>query len=1792
MKDYAMDTHNIISDILKHHLGGNVDNLLEGGVLIKGQLQGQFNTILNKVEYQKAKDIIRNNIYTPENLNKLVSKMTKQTINLNQIEEILKLDKINEIYEKVTESKVIENKDEFIDKLKGIGLSEDISTQLDKIEKEFDTAEKEALAAAEKEALAAAEAAKEAADAKAEAEAKAKAEAEANAKAEADAKAKAEAEAKAKAEAEAKAKAEAEAKAKAEAEAKAKAEAEAKAAKEAATIRSDFRVYLRKTLKTDPILHRFSDQIKTKIYTKYQIPKPDQTPEDVKTPPKQKTPEDVKAVAAAVGKNKKAFNEFNTKITDKIKDYIKFLMNFEPLVDKILLGRYTKYFEPIFDVDISENNGLELLDDEIKKQKLNFIQNEEITPGEKEEIKNNILKIYTEQTDNDKDIDKAIEEVNEKISKEVEENKDVLKKFVKDLFKKLDTPEFNNIITICYNYLNILNDVKYPKDDCSNNKLKEIFKKFKDEAEKHKQPTNAEELPIFNLDHTDRYGESLAKVDSDSDSDSVIGGDGNHQDSDDDDDDKLKQQKLPDYEPEEANNDDDDDDEQNQPDYEPEKAKKDMISAVKSINKFYNLDDDNLKDLSSCDDLSEEESKNIEEIKVEDIKLEEIKQKSEQHWKNYFYNLTEKTDDNSLQSHPVSIDEDRITNTNNEIQPVISNVNNIEKAKVTSESNEMITKKSKEDIVSQLQLESPPTLPAPYIEEDVSDDKIMKDIPKLQLIIELIKNISEELNNFKSDKYEELYANAKDNNTGLPVDNNLHVLVQKILNDKILETEEGLIGIKHLEDEELRNQLLKLKEYTDSLQEQPLSTEQLLTIQVRINGIKYIADLFIDNKDVNGDDLDSIHSIVNDLYEYIKGKNISTNTNNEKAIVTTSEPNEMIPTQKSNVNQDEIDNITNEDTSLQVNSNHTSQVRTNGIKYITDLLIDNKDIISDNLDSIHSIVNDLYENIKDKVQNNVKFNYINNTKAIILEIFKKVLEEYRKIENNMNSENLKNFVNNIAKNIKQIYDVDENEIRKIVSIMVTELNNLSSKYQNLKPAIKIARDNYKKFKNIKNDTDIKMKKLKDKLEYLFEYLYDTETSESIDKIKESIDEIKESIKEYETKNGNAGAASENPGEINEEPKKTLNKINRKFNEINEKHSDINELYEEEAKKAKDIADKLDIRQQVISKILKKNLSMKDRIYLKLFSKSLGMLLQKEGVKNFLNLKKGGDEGYNEVTFEKLKEINEKVNGNYPHLIKHHKDFNKIYNEIMEQINTLEKDRLFKINESLKKVDSFFRSLEDLMFQYKPLRYEFYRLMNEDANTREHFRALRKALVILNKKQKQEQNEDKKLSLTILQILNSSPNIDKAIERINANMNDVEIKNNSKTGGADMQQLLPFANVVPSNETVDKNRNDEKVKEVDKTLKNIHIPKTLDDMRNMLKELKGKYKTYNATVDEIKEVGKKEVGKEEVGEEEVGKKEDGKKEVDKTEVDEIKLNKKNQEAYILKIIDYVKKGLNAITDKHIAEFDNLKDNKYISIELDKYKELVDRIKEYLINLDEKIHTKFIKQTSNDEKDIKENIDPIIKSLNELDNIYQDVSKRKDKIEDPVKYASLEYGNENIFNKLYNNYSDKKDINPDQAIDELVVRMDNNNLIPSKVLSVDLRDKIVFIFATLFIRLFSLSVVESLIEKGVIRNSKFSIIGYLGLFSILLLAFTLFVNLDMYRMRIVFNYVNFHSNGTNMLLYVLMMWVFGGIVYYITYQINKDLPEKNNTDLGKLTLIYRIQIISLITWIFLSLIVIIL
>ena len=159
----------------------------------------------------------------------------------------------------------------------------------------------------------------------------------------------------------------------------------------------------------------------------------------------------------------------------------------------------------------------------------------------------------------------------------------------------------------------------------------------------------------------------------------------------------------------------------------------------------------------------------------------------------------------------------------------------------------------------------------------------------------------------------------------------------------------------------------------------------------------------------------------------------------------------------------------------------------------------------------------------------------------------------------------------------------------------------------------------------------------------------------------------------------------------------------------------------------------------------------------------------------------------------------------------------------------------------------------------------------------------------------------------------------------------------------------------------------------------------------------------------------------------------------------------------------------------------------------------------------------------------------------------------------------------------------------ASQELATSLETNNLIPRNVLRVSMRDRIIILFTTLFMRLITLSIVEFMIEKGVLKNLKYTLLAYLGFFSILFIAFTALVNLDMYRLRIVFNYLNFHANSDKVYSYLILLWTFGAIIYYIITNVNQDINVTNTSEDVKARLIYRIQVVSLIVWLFLTIMV---
>ena len=183
-----------------------------------------------------------------------------------------------------------------------------------------------------------------------------------------------------------------------------------------------------------------------------------------------------------------------------------------------------------------------------------------------------------------------------------------------------------------------------------------------------------------------------------------------------------------------------------------------------------------------------------------------------------------------------------------------------------------------------------------------------------------------------------------------------------------------------------------------------------------------------------------------------------------------------------------------------------------------------------------------------------------------------------------------------------------------------------------------------------------------------------------------------------------------------------------------------------------------------------------------------------------------------------------------------------------------------------------------------------------------------------------------------------------------------------------------------------------------------------------------------------------------------------------------------------------------------------------------------------------------------------------------------------------------GEDSIFNRLYEKYIEAKDDTtnkgPFVASTELINDLKSNDLYPDDVLKIDMRDKFVFIAVTLFIRIISLMIIDFLIDKKIITRMDSSIFWYGVTMTGLLILFVLLVNLDSYKLRIIFNYVNFHIGYMTTISYIFQLWIFGGMIYYIMLKINDDVISSATNDEERARLKHKVQVVSMITWFFLT------
>ena len=108
---------------------------------------------------------------------------------------------------------------------------------------------------------------------------------------------------------------------------------------------------------------------------------------------------------------------------------------------------------------------------------------------------------------------------------------------------------------------------------------------------------------------------------------------------------------------------------------------------------------------------------------------------------------------------------------------------------------------------------------------------------------------------------------------------------------------------------------------------------------------------------------------------------------------------------------------------------------------------------------------------------------------------------------------------------------------------------------------------------------------------------------------------------------------------------------------------------------------------------------------------------------------------------------------------------------------------------------------------------------------------------------------------------------------------------------------------------------------------------------------------------------------------------------------------------------------------------------------------------------------------------------------------------------------------------------------------------------------------------------------MIQKGIVKDLKFALVVLGVMYSILFLIFVVTVNMDLYKLRIVFNYVNLHSNTGVMLTHLVIVWMFIALVLLIISNVNFPvigLVTDNSSVQAQAYLMYQLEMVTMFVW----------
>ena len=270
-------------------------------------------------------------------------------------------------------------------------------------------------------------------------------------------------------------------------------------------------------------------------------------------------------------------------------------------------------------------------------------------------------------------------------------------------------------------------------------------------------------------------------------------------------------------------------------------------------------------------------------------------------------------------------------------------------------------------------------------------------------------------------------------------------------------------------------------------------------------------------------------------------------------------------------------------------------------------------------------------------------------------------------------------------------------------------------------------------------------------------------------------------------------------------------------------------------------------------------------------------------------------------------------------------------------------------------------------------------------------------------------------------------------------------------------------------------------------------------------------------------------------------------------------------------DYYREGGSFIIKGGEDDADQIKNK------LEKFKEDNIYLTKLLEKYDAKPKIEIIK------KKYKDKIDVIKKDYKKLktSNIITDSVDKQEALKDFIDTT----GNNLFENILYNYDKDYNETTEEIAKANLYKDVIARNLDPEIELAVNINDKFIFLVIIIILRLASLYITYYYIDSGRITNIKKAIYYYTASYTILFFILLIIINIDVFRFRMMFNYLNMHINSATIFAHIIIKIVISYLVYLMILNISSDPSPTSLSKNQKIKLKYKLNILTITILIFL-------